>query len=43
MSTFDNPHQYSVGVKYVIVNGKLTMNDGKHTGARNGRTVKRGG
>ena len=42
MSTFDNPHQYSVGVKYVIVNGKLTMNDGKHTGARNGRTVKRG-
>ena len=42
LSTYDNPHQYSVGVKYVVVNGKLTVNDGKHTGERNGRTLKRG-
>ena len=42
LSTFDNPHQYSVGVKYVLVNGKLTINDSKHTGERNGRTVKKG-
>ena len=41
LSTFDNPHQYSVGVKYVIVNGMLTLNDGKHTGARNGKTIRR--
>jgi N-acyl-D-amino-acid deacylase len=42
LATYDNPHQYSVGFKYVIVNGKLTVDNGKHTGVRNGRTVKRG-
>ena len=41
MATYDKPHQYSVGFKYVIVNGKLTLDNGKHTGVRNGRTVKR--
>ena len=41
MATYDKPHQYSVGFKYVIVNGKLTLDNGKHTGARNGKTVKR--
>ena len=42
LSTYDKPHQYSEGVKYVLVNGKLTINESKHTGERNGRTVKRG-
>lgn len=40
-ATYDTPHQYSTGFKYVIVNGKLTVEAGKHTGARNGRIVKR--
>jgi len=35
-ATYDNPHQYSVGVEYVIVNGKLVIDHGKHTGARPG-------
>ncbi len=42
LATYDNPHQLSVGFKYIIVNGKLTVDDGKHTGERNGRIVKRG-
>lgn len=42
LATYDNPHQYSVGFKYVIVNGKLTLDNGNHTGVLNGRTVKRG-
>ncbi|HEX6181690.1 MAG TPA: D-aminoacylase [Chitinophagaceae bacterium] len=35
-STFNKPHQYSTGFKYVLVNGKLTVENGKHTGVRGG-------
>jgi len=42
LSTYDKPHQYSVGFKYAIVNGKLTVENGAHNGTRNGRTIKRG-
>jgi N-acyl-D-aspartate/D-glutamate deacylase len=38
-ATYDNPHQYSVGVEYVIVNGKLVIDRGKHTGARPGTVL----
>jgi N-acyl-D-amino-acid deacylase len=38
-ATYDNPHQYSVGVEYVIVNGKLVIDGGKHTGARPGKVL----
>jgi N-acyl-D-amino-acid deacylase len=41
LSTFDKPHQYSTGFKYVLVNGVLTVEDGKHTGARNGIGLRR--
>lgn len=40
-STFDKPHQYSTGFKYVLVNGVLTVEDGKHTGARNGVSLRK--
>jgi N-acyl-D-aspartate/D-glutamate deacylase len=33
---FDNPHQYAEGVEYVIVNGKVVLDQGEHTGARPG-------
>lgn len=36
LSTFDKPHQYSTGFSYVIVNGKITLEKGTHTGTRNG-------
>lgn len=39
-ATFENPHQYSVGFKYVLVNGQLVMDEGKHTGARSGGSLK---
>jgi N-acyl-D-amino-acid deacylase len=31
-STFDQPHQYSVGIEHVIVNGKLVLEEEKMTG-----------
>jgi N-acyl-D-amino-acid deacylase len=38
-ATFDSPHQYSTGMEYVLVNGALVLEKGKHTGARPGRVV----
>jgi N-acyl-D-amino-acid deacylase len=38
-STFEAPHQYSTGFSYVIVNGKVVVNEGKHTGIRSGQIV----
>lgn len=39
-STYEKPHQYSTGFKYVFVNGVLTWQDEKHTGARNGMVIR---
>ena len=38
-STWEQPHQYSEGVAYVMVNGRLVLDQGKHTGARPGRAL----
>jgi N-acyl-D-amino-acid deacylase len=38
-ATFEQPHQYSTGVKHVLVNGVQVLSDGEHTGARPGRAV----
>ncbi len=35
-STFEHPHAYSTGFKYVLVNGQPTVDNFKHTGARKG-------
>ena len=39
-ATFENPHQYSTGFKYVLVNGKLVLENGVQTGVRNGQSLK---
>jgi len=39
-ATFDRPHQYATGVKYVFVNGTPVLRDGEHTNARPGRVVR---
>lgn len=39
-ATFDEPHQYATGMKYVLVNGTLVIKDGEHTGALPGRVVR---
>lgn len=38
-ATFDNPHQYSIGFKYVLVNGKLVVENEKHTGIKSGQAL----
>ncbi len=39
-ATFEEPHQYPVGVPVVIVNGVVTIRDGEHTGSLGGRAVR---
>ena len=39
-STFEQPHQFAVGVVHVIVNGVPVLIDGEHTGAMPGRVVR---
>jgi dihydroorotase/N-acyl-D-amino-acid deacylase len=39
-ATFEEPHQLSVGVEYVLVNGVVVVRDGLHTGAMPGRVVR---
>ena len=41
-ATYERPHQYSVGVTHVFVNGVQVLRDGEHTGAYSGRALKRG-
>jgi N-acyl-D-aspartate/D-glutamate deacylase len=40
-ATYLNPFQYSEGIAYVIVNGQVVLEQGKHTGARPGRALRR--
>jgi N-acyl-D-amino-acid deacylase len=35
-ATYEKPLQYSTGVEYVIVNGKVVLDKGQHTGAKPG-------
>jgi N-acyl-D-aspartate/D-glutamate deacylase len=35
-ATYTNPHQYATGIEYVLVNGKIVLSHGEHTGARPG-------
>ena len=35
-ATFEQPHQFSAGFKYVLVNGKLVIEEGKHNGTKSG-------
>jgi N-acyl-D-amino-acid deacylase len=39
-ATFENPHQFSAGFKYVLVNGRLVLENEKHTGMKSGVTLK---
>ena len=41
-ATFAEPHQLSVGVRDVVVNGEVALRDGSPTGARPGRALRRG-
>ena len=39
-ATFESPHQISVGMRHVFVNGTAVVRDGRHTGAKPGRAVR---
>jgi N-acyl-D-amino-acid deacylase len=39
-ATYEDPHQYSVGMVHVFVNGTQVLEDGEHTGATPGRVVR---
>jgi N-acyl-D-amino-acid deacylase len=42
-ATFDDPHQYPVGIETVIVNGVTVIEGGEHSGALPGRLLRRHG
>jgi N-acyl-D-aspartate/D-glutamate deacylase len=39
-ATFEKPHQYPEGIPYVIVNGKIVLDNGRHTGALPGKVIR---
>jgi N-acyl-D-amino-acid deacylase len=39
-ATFDKPQQYAAGVRYLFVNGKLAIDDGKYTGELAGKVLR---
>ena len=39
-ATFRDPHQYSVGVKHVLVSGEFVLRDEQVTAARPGRILR---
>jgi N-acyl-D-aspartate/D-glutamate deacylase len=41
-ATFVDPHQFPSGIKYVIVNGQITVRKGEHTGVTAGEVLRRG-
>ena len=38
-ATFQEPHQYPIGIDHVLVNGELVISEGIHTRARPGKRV----
>ena len=40
-ATFDDPHHYATGFRWVLVNGVPVIKDDKHTQAQPGKVVRR--
>jgi N-acyl-D-amino-acid deacylase len=39
LSTYQKPHQYSTGFRYILVNGAIALYNGKQTQLRNGKVL----
>ncbi len=39
-ATYDNPMSYPTGVDYVLVNGQIVVDQGRHTGAKPGQLLR---
>ena len=42
-ATFEQPHQFPMGIPHVLVAGEPVILNGKHTNARPGKVLRRGG
>lgn len=42
LATYTAPHQFSAGIRQVVVNGALSLDQGRFTGHRRGRFLERG-
>ena len=40
-SKFTDPHYYPSGIEYVIINGKVTVDQGEMTATRAGRLIRK--
>jgi N-acyl-D-amino-acid deacylase len=41
LASYENPYQYSKGVNWVIVNGKVAIENGTYNGSRNGEVIRK--
>ena len=41
LATYADPHRFPAGIEHVLVAGEMTVRDGRHTGARAGRVLRR--
>ncbi len=39
-ATYEDPHRYATGIGHVLVNGRVVIADGEHTGALPGRVLR---
>lgn len=39
-ATFEMPNQYPIGIEYVLVNGKISVDTGQRTAALAGRALR---
>jgi N-acyl-D-aspartate/D-glutamate deacylase len=42
-ATFLHPHRFPTGIRYVIVNGRITIAEGNYLGRLNGHVLKHTG
>jgi N-acyl-D-amino-acid deacylase len=42
LATYDDPHRYATGIEHVLVNGRVVIDRGEHTGALPGRVLRGG-
>ena len=40
-ATYQNPYRYPAGIEWVIVNGQIVVEQGKHTGVRAGAVIRK--
>lgn len=41
LATYEEPIRYPEGIRYVLVNGQITLEEGEHTGVRAGRVIRK--